>query len=102
MIKEWKDTTQGIEVRPTNFVNEITVAYKGLLAQQNPSQLYIHYGFGDPYHWSHTSTEPMNPTPRGTWEKTIRLKEDPCFFCFKDAADNWDNNRYENWYVRYE
>lgn len=102
MIRQWHDAKKGIEVRPTTFVNEVTVYYDGMLANSGSNQLYLHYGFGDPLHWSYTSTEAMNPTPRGTWEKTIRIKEDPCYFCFKDSADNWDNNNYKNWSINYQ
>ncbi|GAB6180222.1 hypothetical protein JCM14036_15410 [Desulfotomaculum defluvii] len=102
MIQQWTDTYTGVSVKRTDFVNEVTIYYNGLLSQAGATQIYLHCGFGDPNQWDRVSTEKMNPSPIGGWQSTIRMKESNCHFCFRDSADNWDNNSGLNWNVRYE
>jgi len=97
MAKGWNDFQKGVEVKANDFSNDVTICYNGLLAKSGADQVYLHYGFGD--RWMDTHTEKMNKTFRG-WEKNINLKYDKINFCFKDSANNWDNNNGSNWIVR--
>ncbi|OPX91534.1 MAG: Carbohydrate binding domain (family 25) [Pelotomaculum sp. PtaB.Bin013] len=97
MTKGWNDFQKGVEVKASDYSNDITVCYNGLLAKSGADQVFLHYGFGD--RWMDTSTDKMNRTYRG-WEKNIKMKSDKVNFCFKDSADHWDNNNGSNWIVR--
>ena len=98
MIKAWNDSQKGVEVKPAAYANEAMVCYNGLLAKSGADQVYLHCGFGDPRHWSNTSTQRMERTPKG-WEKAIRLADNQAIICFKDSANNWDNNNGFNWTI---
>jgi hypothetical protein len=98
MIKAWKDTRKGVEVNPSAYANEATVCYNGLLAKSGADQIYLHCGFGDPRSWSNVTTQKMERSPKG-WEKNIRLTNNQAIICFKDSANNWDNNNGHNWNV---
>ncbi|KJS68475.1 MAG: hypothetical protein JL50_05825 [Peptococcaceae bacterium BICA1-7] len=98
MVQGWSDSTRGVEVKQAAYGNEATVLYTGLLAKSGADQVYLHCGFGDPTHWQNVTTQRMDRTPRG-WEKTVRLAENKATFCFKDSANNWDNNSGYNWMI---
>ncbi len=98
MVHEWKDPAKGVEVKRSAFGDEADIIYDGLLARSGADQVYLHCGFGDPNHWNNVSTQKMDRTQRG-WEKTIRMTDNKAIFCFKDSANNWDNNSGHNWIV---
>lgn len=100
MVQSWNDATKGVEVRQAAFGNEATVVYNGLLARSGADQVFLHCGFGESDHWQNVSTQYMDRTPRG-WEKTIRMTDNKAIFCFKDSANNWDNNSGYNWIIRF-
>lgn len=95
MMHGWHDVERGVEVRPS-FGNQVTICYNGLLAKSGADQVFLHYGYGDPKNWRDVGTIAMDKTFRG-WEKTIPLKDRVTSFCFKDSANNWDNNNGYNW-----
>jgi len=98
LVTSWKDTQKGVEVKSA-YGNEVTVIYNGLLKNSGADQVYLHYGFGDTNHWYDIDTTRMENSARG-FEKTIRMKNHVLKFCFKDSANNWDNNNGHNWTVR--
>ncbi|MDD4168678.1 MAG: carbohydrate-binding protein [Desulfotomaculaceae bacterium] len=97
MARGWNDFQKGVEVKPNAFGNEVTICYNGLLAKSGADQVYLHHGSGD--RWMDPSTQKMDKSFQG-WEKTIRMKNDKTIFCFKDSANNWDNNNGSNWAIR--
>lgn len=97
-IKGWQDTEKGVEVKPT-FGNMCKICYHGLLAKSGADNVFLHYGFGSPESWQDSQTMKMERSPIG-WEKDIDLKENIVNFCFKDSANNWDNNSGYNWIAR--
>lgn len=89
----------GVYVDPTPITagQKVTVLYNGLLAKSGADQIYLHVGYGDARHWNHLADIPMTRIGWG-WEKTIAMTDDSRFnFCFKDSANNWDNNTGHNW-----
>ncbi|MBE3588811.1 MAG: hypothetical protein IMW93_09745 [Thermoanaerobacteraceae bacterium] len=98
MIQGWSDSPKGVEVRPAGF-NDVRILYNGLLAKSGADQVYLHCGFGDPVKWQNINTIKMNRSPEG-WESTLRMQDNLLHFCFKDSANNWDNNSGYNWTVR--
>ena len=98
MVTSWKDTQKGVEVRGT-YGNEVTIIYNGLLKNSGADQVYLHYGYGDTDRGYDINTIRMDNTHQG-FEKTISMKNHMLNFCFKDSANNWDNNNGHNWTVR--
>ena len=75
--------------------DRVEVKYKGLLKDCGASQVYCHCGYDG---WQKTQTIPMNKVEDGTFTCQIpaeRKKE--INLCFKDSADNWDDNSGWNW-----
>lgn len=94
------DFPGGVVVDPTPITagEEITVFYNGLLAQGGADQVYLHLGYGDVDNWHGTQDLRMARTGFG-WVKTLEVPtdEERLNFCFKDSAQNWDNNNGLNW-----
>ncbi len=91
-------TQQGLLVDPvpTRPGDKATICYKGILAQSGADQIYLHAGYG-PQAWHDVQDLKMYRSPRG-WEATVDVKHEGQFnFCFKDSANNWDNNYGLNW-----
>lgn len=94
----WKDAEKGVEVNPA-FGNLVNIAYNGLLSKSGAEQVYLHCGYSDPKNWREINTVKMERTPRG-WEQSVHMRNHTMAFCFKDSANNWDNNNGYNWIVR--
>ena len=89
----------GIIVRPTpvSLGDELQVEYRGLLAQSGAEEVYLHYGFGRS-DWTYVQDIPMEKSSDGTWTAVVQVEEAGRFnFCFRDNANNWDNNYGRNW-----
>ncbi|NMB46359.1 MAG: carbohydrate-binding protein [Firmicutes bacterium] len=89
----------GIDVEPTPITlgDELKIEYRGLLAASGAEAVYVHYGFG-PGDWRFVQDIPMEKTPDGTWTAVVQAGEKGRFsFCFRDNANNWDNNNGKNW-----
>ncbi len=83
---------------PVTQGDEVTVLYYGTLAD-GADQLYLHYGYGDAQRWQQTQDLRMEQTDRG-WATTFQVKDTSQMnFCFKDSANNWDNNGGLDWTV---
>jgi len=92
---------QGIAIDPlpATLGDEVTFLYNGLLAMSGAEQVYLHCGYGDNKNWKTVKDERMEWTGYG-WAKTIDLNNDSRLnFCFKDSANNWDNNNGVNWSI---
>lgn len=93
----WSDHRCGVTVKALNpQASDITVYYNGLLDKSGASQVYLHAGFGDPNQWHNTEDYRMQRTPEG-WKKTFNMEDNIVTFCFRDSANNWDNNNGNNW-----
>ena len=75
----------------------VTISYNGLLANSGADQVYMFAGYGPT--WKDEQFIRMMRTNSG-WERTIAVEHmDSLNFCFKDSANNWDNNNNYNWYL---
>ena len=93
----WMDQQRGVQVKPlTPDGSDVTIIYKGLLNRSGADQVFLHTGFGDPMHWKSVEDYRMQRTPEG-WKKTLNMEDGQVTFCFRDAANNWDNNSGHNW-----
>ncbi|NLC12327.1 MAG: carbohydrate-binding protein [Firmicutes bacterium] len=72
----------------------VEIHYKGLLAKSGADSVWLHYGFDG---WNNVSTVPMKQQ-FGEFTCSIMAKgRRELNFCFKDSANNWDNNSGWNW-----
>lgn len=91
------DSKAGITVEPLNKDGrDVKIIYDGLLSQSGAMQIYLHTGFGHNNQWNQVYDQRMERTQRG-WERTINMESPQLNFCFKDSANNWDNNNGQNW-----
>lgn len=100
-LKEMMEVSQpdGVMVDPTPITSgqEVTFFYNGLLHKSGADQVYIHMGYGNNAQWEKTMDIPMAHTQWG-WTKSVTVYDDSRLnFCFKDSANNWDNNNGSNW-----
>ncbi len=66
------------------------IIYDGWLSKNGASTIYAHVGFGE--EWDNISDFEMKKT-KTSFEAIIPvLKSDTLNVCFKDSAENWDNN----------
>ncbi|GAB6100143.1 carbohydrate-binding protein [Halanaerocella petrolearia] len=93
-------TGNGVYVDPTPITTgqRVTVNYEGLLAESGADQVYLHAGVGYGDNWQDVTDIKMRPESDGTWTAQLRINSADRFnFCFKDSAENWDNNSGHNW-----
>lgn len=83
---------------PVTAGSEVTIMYYGLLAKSGADEVWLRTGYGDPHNWQEVYDHRMERTGYG-WVKNIKVSEeyDRLNFCFKDSANNWDNNNGLNW-----
>lgn len=93
------DMDQGITVQPTPIIagQKVEIRYDGLLARAGAQDIYLHAGFGNHNNWSNVMDVKMSRRGHG-FETRFAIEEETRFnFCFRDSADNWDNNHGHNW-----
>ncbi len=90
----------GVVVDPVPITagEEIVVFYNGLLSQSGADTVYLHCGFGDADNWNGVQDLRMAKTGWG-FVKTLKVPNvgTRFNFCFRDPANNWDNNNGKNW-----
>ena len=75
--------------------SDIKISYTGKFFQDNSSEVYIHYGFGED--WNHSNDIKMEKSELG-FQAEIHLLDSNLFnFCFKNQDDAWDNNNQLNY-----
>ena len=75
----------------------VTVEYRGLLAQSGADSVWMHYGFDG---WNKIQDVQMRRTGQGSFSCTALVQgSKEMNFCFKDSANNWDNNNGYNWSI---
>ncbi|MCK8817198.1 carbohydrate-binding protein [Natroniella sulfidigena] len=83
---------------PISAGEKVTVNYKGLLADEGAEEVYLHAGVGYNDKWREITNIKMEPSPQGEWTAQLRVNTtERLNFCFKDSAENWDNNGGHNW-----
>lgn len=82
---------------PITTGEEITILYNGLLSDSGADQVYLHCGYGTAQAWNGIKDVRMEKTERG-WVKKFTVDDSSRLnLCFKDSANNWDNNNGINW-----
>lgn len=86
-----------VDVFPSPSVKgrDATIKYNGLLAKSGADRVFIHYGFDG---WKNVSTAEMRREGNGSFSINLPVHgSSEINFCFKDSANNWDNNSGWNW-----
>lgn len=89
-----------IEVKPTPITSgeKVTISYNGLLAESGAKQVYLHAGVGFNDSWQDVTSIQMKKEGDKGWQAQLKINTVDRFnFCFKDSAENWDNNQGSNW-----
>lgn len=92
-----KYSSNGVFVTPISISvgDKVRVAYDGLLAKSGASEIFAHVGYGNK--WDDSTDLKMSRTTTG-FEATIPVTYSTSLnLCFKDNADNWDNNSGKNY-----
>lgn len=89
-----------VTVSPTPISNgqQVLVRYNGFQANNKSTPIYLHVGYGDTQKdWSNIFDIRMNKTDLG-WEQAFMVNGSSRLnFCFRDEANNWDDNNGKNW-----
>lgn len=97
MIKNNKYINSGVYITPQEVTtgDKVRISYDGLLAKSGATDVFAHVGYGTK--WDNLQDIKMSKTPVG-FEATIPVTNSmPLFVCFKDSANNWDNNSGKNY-----
>lgn len=82
---------------PSKVGEKCKIRYHGLLANAGADQVWLHTGYGTGP-WQNIYDYRMNKVGQNEWEQTVEITREGQFnFCFKDSANNWDNNNGLNW-----
>lgn len=93
------DADNGIYVGPTPITagENVEIKYNGLLARSGAKEVYLHAGFGTNNHWDRVKDIKMGKR-RDEWQTDMKIDTNSRLnICFRDNADNWDNNNGRNW-----
>ncbi|MBM7556798.1 carbohydrate-binding protein [Halanaerobacter jeridensis] len=89
-----------IEVKPTPITagEKVTISYNGILAESGAEKVYLHAGIGFNDEWRDVTSIQMKKEDAEKWQAQLKVNTTDRFnFCFKDSAENWDNNQGSNW-----
>lgn len=75
--------------------DKTVITYNGVLSKKGAEKVYLHYGFDG---WNNVSTVAMSEAQNGIFTAKVKVEGNrEINFCFKDNANNWDNNYGANW-----
>jgi len=88
-----------VRVEPENINpgDKVRVDYNGLLAKSGASQVYLHKGLSNGESWDKVNDIEMRYEDGRCTTETEVGDANELNFCFKDSANNWDNNSGYNW-----
>lgn len=75
--------------------NKVKISYTGKFFQDNSTNVYIHYGFGN--EWENLVDVEMTKTELGFQIEVDLLDKETFNFCLKNEKDEWDNNDGQNY-----
>ncbi len=97
-VKNYNDYGVIISKKTLYKGDRLVITYNGLLAQSGAETIYLHSGYGSI--WSNSSYIQMQKTQDGFSAELEILEGDTLEICFKDSADNWDNNSGNNYLLK--
>lgn len=86
------------EPEPPRVDDTVNIHYHGSLKDSGANEIFLHYGFDS---WNQSvNTVKMEKTEQGNFSAAVKTeKAHEMNFCFKDDANNWDNNNGYNWNI---
>lgn len=85
------------EPAPVKAGDMVNINYQGLLKNSGAQEIYLHYGIDG---WNNPGMMRMNRRTDGVFTASIPANAaHEVNICFKDAANNWDNNSGWNWKI---
>ncbi|WP_027340156.1 carbohydrate-binding protein [Halonatronum saccharophilum] len=95
-MQDYSDVT--VQPTPITAGERVRVVYDGLLNKSGADNIYLHAGVGFGDNWMDVTDIAMERDQQGKFTAQLRVNTTDRFnFCFKDSADNWDNNSGNNW-----
>ncbi len=95
MHEKFSDNRIAIEPAPIRSGDFLNIKYHGILKNSGADAIYLHYGKDG---WQNLRTIKMERLPEGIFGAKITAEASKEInFCFKDSANNWDNNNGFNW-----
>lgn len=86
-----------VEPVPITVGEQVTIRYKGFLADNQAKEIYAHVGYGPNNRWENIKDIRLQHTPAG-WEGKTNIDQTGRFnICFRDNNLRWDNNYGHNW-----
>jgi hypothetical protein len=93
--KTYEDNGLSLSQKTLHDGDKLKISYYGLLARAGAESIYLHAGYGSD--WDSSSYIEMEKVPEG-FKAEIEVQAGKSLgICFKDSADNWDNNSGENY-----
>ena len=74
--------------------SKLKISYVGTLFQEGSEEVFLHYGFG--LNWDNVAEVPMEKTELGFQCEIDVLESETLNLCFRNSANEWDNNSGEN------
>jgi len=94
-VKTYEDNGVILSRKAFYSGDRLKITYSGLLASEGAESVYLHFGFGDG--WDCSSYIQMERIPEGFLAE-IQVQDGKSLeLCFKDSANNWDNNSGNNY-----
>lgn len=94
---KYNDDRVAWEPAPVNAGDKVLIDYFGLLKNSGAEHVYLHYGVDG---WKNSGTVKMDRKYDGAFHAEIPAQAaHEVNFCFKDCANNWDNNSGWDWKV---
>ena len=95
MATQFNDDRVSYEPAPVKSGDTVHVNYQGLLRNSGADAVYLVYGTDG---WKNVNTVQMQREQAGIFATEIKAEANQEInFCFKDSANNWDNNSGWNW-----
>jgi hypothetical protein len=93
----WVANGVAINEDPIGVNHSLDIKYAGLLRNSGASDVLLHCGIDG---WKETQDVWMQRQKDGTFTAQVKAAAaHEVNFCFKDTANNWDNNNGWNWKV---
>ena len=97
--RKLEEVVDGIFMEPVPITmgEEVKLKYKGGLAKQGATNIYLRSGYGFE-EWKDVQDIKMKKNRDGSWGASLVVNDSTRLnFCFHDGADRWDNNSGCNW-----
>lgn len=96
-LSNFNDNRVSWEPAPVRSGDHVHINYQGLLRNSGADEVFIHYGVDG---WHNLKTTRMQRMSDGIFGAELRADASrEINVCFKDSANNWDNNSGWNWKV---